>query len=190
LSAAGLGSGQQSQKMKPNVSDQPFTTEELAVYQAMLSSWFQGEKAAVNLSFQTDAIDTDDPSFDKKCLKGLNLEKMPRAQVHRFRGEDITHLGSVSFRLVDPDQQTREVADNDPGKAIREGKPVDDAVSNGFAHGLMTLSEIQFDKDHEHAVVSFSFFCWRLCGHSTTMLMEKKKNGIWIRKSLCGGWVS
>ena len=81
------------------------------------------------------------------------------------------------------------MSDNDPGKAIQKGKNVDEAVANGFAHGLLTISEIRFDKTHTHALVSLSFVCGGLCGNGTTMLLEKK-DGAWMRKAQCGGWVS
>jgi hypothetical protein len=185
----GLAAGQQAQEMKPKVSDKPFTAEQLAVYRAVLTSWYGGDKAAINLAFQTNPINPDDDSFDKACLKGLILEKAKPAEVHRFRGEDPAHLGFANLRLVDPELQAKEVRENDPGNSIGEGKSVDDAVDRGFAHGLFTLGEIQFDQSHTHAIVSFSFWCGRLCGHGTTMLMEKK-NGAWKRKSQCGGSVS
>jgi hypothetical protein len=98
-------------------------------------------------------------------------------------------LGFANLRLVDPELQAREVRKNDPGNAIREGKSVDDAVGNGFTHGLFTLGEIQFDQSRTHALVSFSFWCGSLCGHGTTTLMEKK-DGVWMRKKQCGGWQS
>ncbi len=179
----------QLQPAPPKVSDQPLTVEQLAVYHAMLVNWFQGEKATVNLADRTDPIDANDDSFDKKCLKGLSLETIPAVRVHRIRREDLAQFDPFEIHLVDPEVQQKEVSDNDPGKAIREGKSVDDAVRNGFAHGLLTFTEIQFDKSHTHALASFSFVCGRLCGNGATMLMEKKK-GAWTRKGECGGWVS
>lgn len=189
LGAAGSALGQQSQDVKPIVNNKPFTTEQFAVYRAVLTIWSQGDKSAINLSVQTDPVNPNDDSFDKACLKGLILEKTPVAEVHRFRDEDLAQLGIAKLRLVDPELQAKEVRENDPGNAIRRGQPVDDAVSNGFAHGLLTLGEIQFDQSRTHAVVSFRFWCGMLCGHGTTMLMEKK-DGMWTRKKQCGGWMS
>lgn len=79
---------------------------------------------------------------------------------------------------------------NDPGTAIRQGESVDEAVKNGFAHGLFTFSEIRFNKDHTIAVVSFSFVCGGLCGNGNTFVMAKRKTGEWKRVHTCGGWVS
>jgi hypothetical protein len=175
--------------MKPKVSDKPFTAEQLVVYRALLTSWYEGDTAAINLAIQTDPIDPNDDSFDKACLKGIFLEKAKPVAVHLFRSEDLAQLGFAKLRLVDPELQAKEVRENDPGKAIREGRLVDDAVDNGIAHGLFTLSEIQFDKSHTHAIVQFRSWCGMLCGHGSTMLLEKK-NGTWMSKKQCGGWQS
>lgn len=177
----------QSTEIPTKVADQPLNAEQLAVYRAMLVSWFQGEKAKVNLGALTDPVGED--SADKTCFKGLSWEAVVTGQVHRVRPEDAAQLGPFEFRLVEPNAGGKEVSDNDPGKAIQKGKNVDEAVANGFAHGLLTISEIRFDKTHTHALVSLSFVCGGLCGNGTTMRLEKK-DGAWMRKAQCGGWVS
>jgi hypothetical protein len=177
----------EGQETKPKVSDEPLTLEQLAVYRAVLMSWFNNQERALNLAVQTDPIDPSDASFDRSCMKGLVIEKTSADEVHRFREEDLAQMGIKKVRLVDPEAQVKEVAENDPGKAMLEGKPVDDAVENGFSHGLFTFNEIEFDKYHRRAIVSFSFVCGGLCGHGTTMLLEKR-NGVWKRIRFCGGW--
>jgi hypothetical protein len=122
-------------------------------------------------------------------LKGFILEKAAPGEVHRFRSEDAAQLGFAKLRLVDPELQERDVHQNDPDKSISDGRTVDEAVSNGFGHGLFTLGEIQFDRSHMHALVSFRFHCGMLCGNGSTMLMEKK-DGVWISKTQCSGWIS
>lgn len=189
LTAVGLAFGQSVEDVKPTLSEKPFTAEQLAVYRTVFSEWFRGDKAAVNLAVQSTPVDPNDKSTDNVCLKGLSLEPIIPGQVHRFREEDSTKLGLANLRFVDPEKQLKEIAENDPGKAIREGKSVDDAVKNGFAHGMTSISEIQFDRDHTHAVVSMSHVCGRLCGSGRTILLEKK-NGVWTLRSQCGGWMS
>jgi len=179
----------QSSESPTKVVDQSLTSEQLAVYRTVLVSWFQGEKAKVNLGVLTDPIEVKGDPADRTCLKGLSWETVVVGRVHRIRPEDLTQLGPFEFRLVEPDAGGKEVSDNDPGKAIHKGKSVDDAVANGFAHGLLTVGEIQFDKSHTHALVSFSFVCGGLCGNGTTMLLEKK-DGTWKIKAHCGMWVS
>jgi hypothetical protein len=181
-----LAVGLESKEVKPRVSDKPLATEQLAVYRAFLETWYGSEKAAINLSVETNMLQDSGQFSGEGCLKGLNLEENA-GDVHRFRTEDLPQLGPFSFRLVDSEKQRREVADNDPGKAIHNGTSVDDAVRNGFSHALFTLSEIRFDKDHTHAVVAYSFVCGELCGNGGIATLEKK-NGAWHRQGTCGEW--
>lgn len=174
---------------KPTVSDTALTPEQLAVYHTLLTDWFQSEKFRINLSELTSSSTSPDGSDDSECGKSLSLEKAPN-EVHRFGQSDLAQLGiEGKIHLVDPDAHARQVREHDPGRAIRNGGSVDEAVKDGFAHGLFTLGEIRFDKSHTHAVVSFSFWCGSLCGHGSTILFEKRE-GIWKQKKQCGGWIS
>jgi hypothetical protein len=74
--------------------------------------------------------------------------------VHKLYPQ-MTLLENVGF--VDPKKQLAAIKENDPSHTIRQGKPVDEAVENAFGSGLLTLSEIAFDKTHQYAVMSFSF---------------------------------
>jgi hypothetical protein len=186
---AGLATAQEAAETKPKVSDQPLTAEQLAVYRVVLHGWMENELSAVNLSVQTTPSPTGGPFIDKMCDKGLDLEPVVPTVVHRFRAADLQQLGSDTIVLVDSEWQTKEVAENDPGKTIGEGRSIEDAVRNGFAHGLVTLSEIRFDKTHKHAIVSYGFYCGSLCGNGGTVILENA-DGTWRRKSVCGAWIS
>lgn len=73
---------------------------------------------------------------------------------------------------------------------MRQGTPVKDAVDAAFASGLLTLSEITFDKTHRCAVMNFSLVCGCLCGHGETIIL-KNVVGKWKRTEWrCGGWIS
>jgi hypothetical protein len=183
-----LAAGQNQHEPKPKISDQPLTAEQLAIYQVVLHGWMNDGKAAVNLSIQTVPLHTDDPLGAGDCAKGLDMETAS-PMLHRFRKEDLPQLGSDKIGLVDPDAQSREVEKNDPENTMRRGASVDEAVRNAFAHGLVTLSEIQFDKQHLHAIVAFGFRCGGLCGNGGTVVMEKI-DGQWKVKSQCDNWVS
>ena len=138
---------------------------------------------------QTVPLRPEGPFGDGECAKGLDLEPAQSGVIHRFRVQDLPQLGSKNIVLVDPDRQRKEVADNDPERTIHDGKSIEDAVSNGFAHGLVTLSEIRFSKDHKLAIVSYGFFCGSLCGNGGTVVLEKTDAG-WRRKTRCSDWVS
>jgi hypothetical protein len=149
LPAQGAASGEQ----KPVVSDKPLTAEQLAIYHEVLKGWMDDGKQAVHLAIETVPLEED----AKSCIKGVRLEEIDGTTIHRFRQEDLPQLGSAKISLVDPDAQAREIEKNDPDTAICNGKSVDEAVQNGFAHGLVTLSEIRFDQRHELAIVWYGF---------------------------------
>jgi hypothetical protein len=189
LAAAGLAAAQEATEAKPIVSDKPLTAEQIAVYRVVLHGWMDNELSTVNLSVQTVPFPANGAFDASDCGKDLDLEPAAPAMVHRFRAADLAQLSSGNVSLVDPDRQRKEVADNDPEKTIGEGRSIEEAVRNGFAHGLVTLSEIRFDKGHKHAIVSYSFFCGSLCGNGGTVILEKN-DGAWQRKSRCGEWIS
>jgi len=91
--------------------------------------------------------------------------------IHRF--DSRTALPG-NIHLVDPEQQEKAIRQNDPGRGIRQGKDVSSAVEAGFSAGLLTLSEVAFDKSHRYAAMSFNFVCGGLCGHGSTIVFELK----------------
>ena len=184
-----LATAQETQEAKPKISDKPLTAEQLAVYRSVLGNWMEGEVSTLNLSIQTTPLRSEGPLGEEDCAKGLDLEPAQPGVIHRFRVQDLPQLGSKNIVLVDPEKQRKEVADNDPERTIHDGKSIEDAVSNGFAHGLVTLSEIHFSKDHKLAIVSYGFFCGSLCGNGGTVVLEKTDAG-WRRKTRCSDWVS
>jgi len=175
---------------KPKISNSPLTAEQLSIYRAVLGHWMEHDLSSLNLSIQTVPLQSSGPFSDEGCAKGLDLEPSPTAIVHRFRPQDIAQLApGRTITLVDPDRQRREVHDNDPEKTVGEGSSIEDAVRNGFAHGLVTLSEIRFDKKHQQAIVSYGFFCGSLCGNGGTVVLEKAESG-WHRRKNCSDWIS
>lgn len=186
---AGLTAAQEAAESKPKASDQPLTAEQLAVYRMVLHGWMENEVSTINLSVQTIPFPTSGAFDAGDCGKDLNLEPVEPGIVHRFRPADLPQLGSDKIGLVDPERQRNAVAENDPGKTIGEGRSIEDAVRNGFAHGLVTVSEIRFDKEHKHAIISYGFYCGSLCGNGGTVILEKV-DGAWRRKSRCSNWIS
>jgi hypothetical protein len=92
--------------------------------------------------------------------------------------------------LVDPEQQAAAVKANDPSKTMAEGKAVEEAVNKAYSSGLLTLSEIAFDKKHQVAAMSFSFWCGRLCGHGGIVVFKKTGKHWKMTKKICAEWVS
>jgi len=183
----------QEEEVRPALSKDPLTAEQIAVYRVFLQSYDNGSKAALNLANKTEPMDLPDTSKDLECLKGIKLE-------NRQEVASVVHMLDVSLAvkgrvvLVDPEQQSSKVKSNDPSKTMREGKSADEAVATAYGSGLLTVSEIAFDKGHHWAVVSFSFYCGRLCGHGSILVLEKvlKKTGAeWkLTKRECIAWIS
>jgi hypothetical protein len=164
------------------------------VYRTFLQSYDNGSHTVVNLANKTiglDLPDTGNPlmSNPPECLKGIKLEDtQAAASIVHILDESLAVKGRVL--LVDPKQQSDKIKANDPSKSMREGKSAEHAVTRAFASGLLTLSEIAFDKDHHWAVLNFSFSCGRLCGHGGTLVLEKT-DGEWkITKRECAAWIS
>jgi hypothetical protein len=122
--------------------------------------------------------------MDADCGKTLHMTEGSVNEVHKFRPEDIPKLAPSKVELVDAEAQSKEVASNDPHTNIGRGKSIESAVETAFAHGLTTLGEIHFDKDHTHAIVSYDFSCGRTCGNGSTVILEKK-DGVWGVSSRC-----
>ncbi len=175
----------QQQNAHPTISDKPLSAEQLEIYAAVLRGWMNDGKHTLHLADLTIPLDKEDT---KDCGKFPPAD-INSVTVHRFRQQDIASLGSSMIRLVDPEVQSREIQRNDPGKAIQNGTSVDEAVENGYAHGLVTLSEIRFDQSHTHAIVWYGFRCGGLCGNGGTVLMEKK-DGKWREEKSCSIWMS
>lgn len=187
IAAAGGLFSQENVKLK--VSNQPLTVEQISVYRTVLQLQMEDNKMNVNLAVRTEPLRTEGPSDDQDCAKGYEMEAVSPRKVHRFRETDLTQLLPGRITLVDAEKQRREVKENDPENALHNGASVDDAVRNGFAHGLLTLSEINFDKAHKHAIVSYSFVCGGLCGNGETILLEKVGDE-WQSKGHCDSWIS
>ena len=183
----------------PQLSKDPLTAEQAAIYRTLLSQYVQGDlNAALNIADRTDPAGlNDDPSgVDISCSPGLKLEPIPRPRVIHRLTRDIA-LGP-NMVLVDPRRQGELVKQNDPQnlmhRAIDDHQPVsdqqlDNSVKQAFASGLFTFTEIVFDKSHRHAILAYSFWCGSLCGHGNTVVM-KKSGGKWRVQKECGGWIS
>lgn len=179
----------QQAEAKPIVSDKPLTSDELAAYRVVLGDFMDNAKGKHPVILVTLTMPFYLSDMDADCGKSFHMDEGTAGEVHRFRTEDIPALISgkmkaSALKLVDPEAQAKEVADNDPDKAIHSGKSISDAVENGFAHGMVQLGEIHFDHEHQRAILSASFSCGRLCGNGTTVILEKR-DGRWGFKGHC-----
>jgi len=172
----------------PAVNKKPLTNDQFEIYKVLLKSYRRNDHATLHLSDRTVLIVHTAVTADDGCMKPEQIEPQPN-EIHLFSKSDLKKLDDENLILVDSLEQRRETEANDPWNGIKAGQSIDTAVRNGFAHAEFTLSEIQFDIKHEHAIVSYSFICGRLCGHGGTMQLAKV-NGVWTKTGLCHDWVA
>ena len=173
---------------KKAFSDVPLTDDQIAIYHTFLSDYSAGANFKVNVSRETSELLYSDLPWGSQCLDNIQpiRDKFVRLLPHKF---DMQFNDLRKLRLVNPDEQLARI--QDPGKAIRAEKTIDQAVSGGFENGLLTLSEIAFDRTGHFAIMKISFYCGGLCGHGSNIVFEKTRDGQWKQtKRQCSGWVS
>ena len=172
---------------KPALSKTPLNKEQNEVYKAFLSSYTNGSNSIhLNLANRTVLLDLSDV---EDCLKGIEIESTETADstVHEFDSRSALPTYVV---LVDPKKQMSEVKQHDPDHTMRQRTSVENAVKSAFDSGLLTLSEVAFDKAHQYAVMSYSFVCGGLCGHGGTLIFQKV-GGKWKPTNRsCRSWIS
>ena len=144
--------------------------DHVAVYKAVLVDAMTRGWRRLNISVTTTPL-SDRDFRNCECFDHINLENLSAA-FHTSHRLINAILPTKQMKLVDEDDQSSLVRTNDPGKTIGEGKAIKDAVDIAFDTGLFSMSEIAFDKDHRHAVVSYSFWCGLLCGNGATLIFE------------------
>jgi hypothetical protein len=179
LICSGNSLGQEEQK--PKMSEKPLTITQIEVYRAFLMSYLEGSKERTNVAERTEPMEPSKEDF-KGCMsqfpKGSSAKK-----VHIFTTE---FAQDDRIRLVDADKY--EISD--VGNFTRRKEDLDNAVQEAINAGLLTLSEVVFDSQHQRAALSFGFRCGRLCGGGGTAIFELHQRK-WIRsKRSCGGWKS
>lgn len=187
LSERSLASGHE----RPIKVASPLDSDETAIYIVLIKQWNAGQTKTLNVSARTSPLGSVSSLEEQgcECLSGLAPESLLKAS-HSFHVLTANDLSPADIRLVDPEKQMAMVAENDPGRTMHKGISVAEAVENGFAKGLFSLSEIAFDEERRHAVVSYGFHCGMKCGNGATLLFEKV-NGKWKETDrTCGGWIS
>ncbi len=182
----------QEDTLRPKLSDESLTTEQIAVYRAVLKDYLKGSDGSLNVANMTEPLDQS----DKACFKGMELDVTDLATViHRL---EPSLVADTKIVLVDPGRQQSQIKENDPQNLMKKaiddhekvtGEQLDKSVKQAFASGLFTLSEIVFDKEHRRAVVAYGFVCGMLCGNGNTLVL-KKVGQDWKVIKRCGGWVS
>jgi len=168
------------------VSKSPLDAERLQIYGKYLDAYLGTDKSLTNMANKTVPLNFSWPTEGGDCLKGIELEDLEEA------GEAVHLLGieiskGRAIRMVDP---RKDHVIRDPGKAIKHGESVGDAVKEGYASGLLSLSEIAFDKSHRFAVFKYYFVCGSLCGQGGTVVFEKRGDEWEDADRRCSSWIS
>jgi hypothetical protein len=177
-----------AEERKSTLSPSPMTAEQIAVYQAFLNSYSNGSTSNhLNVANRTYSLDLTKDKGEAGCLKGIQFDDAePNSTFHKFDPQ-TSLTGNIT--MVDPDTQGKVIRKNDPSRTMRD-KSVDQAVQDAFATGLLSLSEVVFDKARQFAVMNFGFRCGGLCEHGETIVFQKV-DGQWKRtKRQCGSWIS
>ncbi|HKF21906.1 MAG TPA: hypothetical protein VKE93_10070 [Candidatus Angelobacter sp.] len=177
----------QDYSQKPELSKEPLTTEQIAIYRAVLAEFVKGRDGTLNLYYKTY------PSaywvWVPECVKYAEQETVPKSMVVHLLDPAVAL--SPKMVLVDPQRQQPEVKKDDSQNAVRQGNETTQGQNGNdanevFRKGLFTFSEIVFDQGHRHALLTYSFSCPGLCGHSKTLVLEKV-NGTWKITKECLG---
>jgi hypothetical protein len=182
---------------QPTVNNESLTSEQIAVYRAVLQDYLGDSKAVLNLADKTDPVESPASAFNGSCQDDRTKQAIPSLIpiVHRF--SKSTALGPKVI-IVDPDQQREKIKTSDPQNLIKKAiddheavpeNQLDDNVKQAFANGLFSFSEIIFDKWHRRALVQYGFVCGMLCGHGNTLIL-KKVGKDWKVSKTCSSWVS
>lgn len=160
--------------------------DRVAVYRAFLADYTEGSDMTINLGNRSTEIDLSGSDL-RECTSGFPISGRDSTP-QTLTGEII---GAAPVRLVDAEAQRSAMRDYDPGEAIRRGASVEDAVAGGFDNGLLTLSEVVFDRTGDHAALQFSFVCGALCGHGGTAVFNRVGHD-WVQSEReCGdSWIS
>ena len=163
----------------PSIAPTPLSMVQLAVYRDFLTTWIADAKTPLHVANTTEPLSIDDDN--QGCLK--DFPKTHAVAVHSVPAHAFDGLNVL---LVDPRLHQKR----DPGDAIRNGEPVDDAVRAGIAAGMFTFSEMVFNRDRTRSAFTYSFVCGGLCGNGGTIIFQHK-NGKWVQqKNACGSWIS
>jgi hypothetical protein len=159
-----------------------------SMYGAFLNSWSKGGKYTVNVYKAAQLRTQQDPKDYTECARKLGERNPKWGESYSFRDlrRVIGKLPYVHF-----------VRSNDSRALVRD-RPTAEAttrsaiIAAGFAHSVVTLSAITFNKPHTLAMFQFASVCGGLCGYGHVVVFKRTPNG-WVlqkKSTSCGAWMS
>lgn len=168
-------------KLPPGNRGGALTTDEVVLYKLVLAQWLGKDRHPLTLSRETYPFDVISEPPPCVCMKGFEFESLSLA----------SHSVHTLTPKVLPRNNIRFLEEN--GAATYSSMSKEEAQRNPISdpeHGVFSLSEIVFDREHRRALVSYSYGCGLLCGSGRTLVFEKVGNEWKLQKLECGGWVS
>ena len=158
-----------------------FSSDQIAVYSFILKSYrtllrptYRNMLAKTfYLQDVTEPLDTGELKRGQGCLKGIDLEVLPKDKiptVHRFPEQKWIPLSVKSASGV-------KCVDSTPSKSRICWQ----------TEGALYLTEILFDRGQTHALLGFGVRCAVQCGWGEIVILEKA-DGHWLRKAVCEEW--
>ena len=158
--------------------------DEKAVYEAVLTSWLGAEQGPQFVNAELGPPPSPSDAEFTECAKGLDFP--PNTPVQQGPKSLVgVQFNRSGIELIDGSRWSPV----DPGRGIAEGKTVESAVKDGFAHSLMSFSQIVFNRTGRDAIVKFGMVCGSLCGSGSTLHLHKSGDR-WVVLNRCGGWIS
>jgi hypothetical protein len=157
------------------------------MYGAFLDSWSEGGKYTVNV-YKAAQLPTQDPGDFTECAQKLGEPATQWGESYSFRNlrSVIGELPYVHFiRSTDLRALGR-------GRSAAEAATETTIIQAGFAHSVVTLSAITFNKQRTLAMFHFSSVCGGLCGYGHVVAFKRTPNG-WVlqkKSAACGAWMS
>ncbi len=153
----------------PRQSEGALTSERLQVYADFIESFSKTNfKSLSNRTFPLDLSGVDKYAA---CLQGLKLEgsEDARKTVHLL-GPEV--LRGKTIRRVEAQEEGPILKQRDSDTTMRRTGPGKDASATTDP-GILTLSEIVFDKSHHFAVLKYVFLCGSRCNSGAILALEK-----------------
>jgi hypothetical protein len=164
----------------PPTPGSPLSRDEMAVYDAVLSSWLGKDRGPNLLDERLSAAPSDADPQIRDCTGDQHFaaRQGPKSLAGvRFARRGIELTDGSRWRPTDPLQ------------AMARGDSVDAAVRKSFSRALMSFSQIAFSTDGDDALVAFSMTCGSLCGSGSTIRLHRSGKD-WSIVRRCARWNS
>lgn len=160
----------------------------VAIYGTFLHTWSKGGKYTVTVYKAAQLPTWQDTQQYVQCAQELGERNVQWGGSFSFRNLRSA-IGKLSY--------IRVVRSNDL-RALQRSQPAPEAatfaatVAAGYAHSLVTLSAITFNRSHTLAMFQFSSVCGGLCGYGHVVVFKKTSAG-WVfepQSASCSAWMS